>query len=140
VILCGFGRCSCVTIAAGLIDGRGDGGLPFGYTAVQLAFRARAALRRTFISERVLDAGEPRPACRTARANLGAYVRVALSSRDTTRVSAHLECCPRCTATYLELVDVVSRPRSPGSRSPQRRARDWSTRPLAARTAHTILG
>jgi hypothetical protein len=140
VILSDFGRCSCVTIAAGLIDGRDDGGLPFSDAAVQLAFRAHAALRRTFISKRVLDAGQPRPACRAARANLGAYVRVALSSRDTTRVSAHLECCPRCTATYLELVDVVSRPRSPRSRTPQHRASGWSTRPGAARTAYTILG
>jgi hypothetical protein len=129
-----------VTIAAGLIDGRDDGGLPFSYAAVQLAFRARAGLRRTFISQRLLDAGEPRPACRAARANLGAYVRVALSHGDTTRVSAHLECCPQCTATYLELVDVVSRPRPARSPSPQRQARGGTTRPWAARTAHTILG
>jgi hypothetical protein len=112
-----------VTVAAGLIDGRDDAGLPFGHAAVELAFRAREGLRRTFISKQLRDAIQPRSACQTARENLGAYVRVRLSNRDTTRVSAHLECCGQCTTTYLELVDVVSRPR-----------------PARSRTAHTILG
>ena len=72
----------------------------------QLAHRAREGLRQAFVSMHVHDAGEPRSACQATRANLGAYIRAGLSSRDAARVSAHLECCRPCTAIYLELVEV----------------------------------
>ena len=72
----------------------------------QLAHRAREGLRQAFVSMHVHDAGEPRSACQATRANLGAYIRAGLSSREAARVSAHLECCRPCTAIYLELVEV----------------------------------
>ncbi|MDX6371433.1 MAG: hypothetical protein QOD98_421 [Nocardioidaceae bacterium] len=72
----------------------------------QLAHRAREGLRQSFVSMHVQDAGEPRSACQATRANLGAYIRAGLSSREAARVSAHLECCRPCTAIYLELVEV----------------------------------
>jgi hypothetical protein len=44
--------------------------------------------------------------CRAARAQLGAYVRAeSLSSRESRRLSGHLECCRDCTAIYLQLAD-----------------------------------
>jgi RNA polymerase sigma factor (sigma-70 family) len=72
----------------------------------QLAHRAREGLRQAFVSMHVHDTGEPRSACQTTRANLGAYIRAGLSTREAARVSAHLECCRPCAAIYLELVEV----------------------------------
>ena len=69
-----------------------------------LAYRAREGLRQAFLTMHVEDAGNE--ACATARANLGAYVRGALSHRDATKLAAHLEGCRPCTAIYLELVEV----------------------------------
>jgi RNA polymerase sigma factor (sigma-70 family) len=72
----------------------------------QLAHRAREGLRQAFVSMHVQESGDAREACQTTRANLGAYIRAGLSGRESSRVSAHLECCRPCTAIYLELLEV----------------------------------
>ena len=46
--------------------------------------------------------------CRWTTEHLGAYVRQGLGKRDTARVRDHLDECARCTAVYLELVEVNS--------------------------------
>jgi hypothetical protein len=51
--------------------------------------------------------------CQAAQRILGAYITAGLSSRDTNRVSAHLECCRACTASYLALIDVRDDLRGP---------------------------
>jgi hypothetical protein len=114
-----------VAFTSGLLDGRDHVGLPFGpHTVSWLAHRARVGLHRAFVSLHRHDAVKPPSACQAARANLGAYVRVALSHHDTTRVSAHLECCRQCAVTYLEMVDVVTRPRP--RRPPPHHHRSWA--------------
>ncbi len=69
-----------------------------------LAYRAREGLRQAFLNEHAQDATDA--ACRETQPLLGAYVRKALSRRDTTKVEAHLDDCRKCTAAYLELAEV----------------------------------
>ena len=68
----------------------------------------------------VQDHGPGRPTCEATRANLAAYIRAGLSDREATRVSAHLECCRPCTATYLAALRVPIRGTSVGSPRPCR--------------------
>ncbi|HNI70588.1 MAG TPA: sigma-70 family RNA polymerase sigma factor [Marmoricola sp.] len=69
-----------------------------------LAYRAREGLRQAFLNEHAQVATDS--ACREINPHLGAYVRGALSKRDTARVESHLDGCRKCTAAYLELSDV----------------------------------
>ncbi len=71
-----------------------------------LAYRAREGLRQAFLQMHAADlVGDD---CRWTHDRLGAYVRNGLSRRDTGKVEDHLECCRRCTAMYLELLEVNS--------------------------------
>lgn len=71
-----------------------------------LAYRAREGLRQAFLQMHTADlVGDD---CRWTHERLGAYVRNGLSRRDTGKVESHLECCRRCTAMYLELLEVNS--------------------------------
>ena len=69
-----------------------------------LAYRAREGLRQAFLNEHAQDTADA--ACRETQPLLGAYVRKALSKRDTVKVEAHLDNCRKCTAAYLELAEV----------------------------------
>ncbi|MFD1826177.1 MULTISPECIES: sigma-70 family RNA polymerase sigma factor [Mumia] len=71
-----------------------------------LAYRAREGLRQSYLQLHLADTAEEQ--CRWTTERLGAYVRQGLGKRETTRVREHLEECPRCTAVYLELVEVNS--------------------------------
>ncbi|WP_310962592.1 sigma-70 family RNA polymerase sigma factor [Nocardioides terrisoli] len=71
-----------------------------------LAYRAREGLRQAFLQMHAADVLDDE--CRRTRDLLGAYVRQGLSRRDNRRAAEHLEHCRRCTALYLELVEVNS--------------------------------
>ncbi len=71
-----------------------------------LAYRAREGLRQAFLQMHAADlVGDD---CRWTHDRLGSYVRNGLSRRDTGKVEHHLESCRRCTAMYLELLEVNS--------------------------------
>src|SRR5918995_4415505 len=71
-----------------------------------LAYRAREGLRQAFLN---MHSGDlVNDACRETNDLMGAYVRQALSRRDTAKVEDHLDQCRRCTAVYLELSEVNS--------------------------------
>ncbi|TNC39175.1 sigma-70 family RNA polymerase sigma factor [Mumia zhuanghuii] len=71
-----------------------------------LAYRAREGLRQSYLQLHLSDTAEEQ--CRWTTEHLGAYVRQGLGKRDTARVRDHLDECARCTAVYLELVEVNS--------------------------------
>ncbi|MEY2444573.1 MAG: hypothetical protein QOE00_1153, partial [Ilumatobacteraceae bacterium] len=69
-----------------------------------LAYRAREGLRQAFLQAHLQT---PRDlACRECAAQLGAYVRDALSDRDRRKVDAHLSECASCRALLAELCDT----------------------------------
>lgn len=71
-----------------------------------LAYRAREGLRQAYLQQHLVDATEDR--CRWTTGRLGAYVRGGPTKRESARVRAHLDDCSRCTAVYLELVEINS--------------------------------
>ncbi|WP_262852352.1 sigma-70 family RNA polymerase sigma factor [Mumia quercus] len=71
-----------------------------------LAYRAREGLRQSYLQLHLADTAEEQ--CRWTTEHLGAYVRQGLGKRDSVRVREHLDECARCTAVYLELVEVNS--------------------------------
>ncbi|MFC6151988.1 sigma-70 family RNA polymerase sigma factor, partial [Mumia xiangluensis] len=71
-----------------------------------LAYRAREGLRQAYLQVHLADTAEEE--CRWTTEHLGAYVRQGLGRRDTVKVREHLDGCARCTAVYLELVEVNS--------------------------------
>ena len=72
-------------------------------TAVQ-ASRARDRLATEFLQAHISEAQSA--ACRSSAKRLGAFARGALGKRAGNDVRAHLNDCDRCSAAYLELVDL----------------------------------
>ncbi|MEZ0095885.1 sigma-70 family RNA polymerase sigma factor [Streptacidiphilus sp. EB129] len=72
-------------------------------TAVQ-AHRARDRLATEFLQAHVSDTQET--ACAEYARKLGAFARGGLGKRASTDVRAHMNDCDRCSAAYLELVDL----------------------------------
>ncbi|WP_344447014.1 RNA polymerase sigma factor, partial [Kitasatospora nipponensis] len=72
-------------------------------TAVQ-AHRARSRLAAGFLQAHV--SAEQREGCEEYANRLGLYARGALRKRASAEVGEHLRTCDRCTAAYLELVDI----------------------------------
>jgi RNA polymerase sigma factor (sigma-70 family) len=75
-----------------------------------LAYRAREGLRQAYLQEHLTGGSEgPHRATDAHRATvdrLGAWARGGLSTRQRTRVDAHLGTCPHCQALAAELEDV----------------------------------
>ncbi len=71
-----------------------------------LAYRAREGLRQAYLQNHLADTGDAE--CRWVTERLGAYVRNGLARREGSKVSEHLDGCDRCSAVYLELVEVNS--------------------------------
>jgi RNA polymerase sigma factor (sigma-70 family) len=71
-----------------------------------LAHRAREGLRQAYLRSHLADTAED--SCRWVTEHLGGFVRGGLAQHDHTRVEEHLDDCSRCTAVYLELVEVNS--------------------------------
>ncbi|WP_328992090.1 sigma-70 family RNA polymerase sigma factor [Kribbella sp. NBC_01245] len=71
-----------------------------------LAYRAREGLRQAYLQQHLADVAGDR--CRWTTERLGAYVRGGLTKREDKQVRAHLDECAKCTAVYLELVEVNS--------------------------------
>ena len=71
-----------------------------------LAYRAREGLRQAYLRSHLADTADE--SCRWVTEHLGGFVRGGLSRRDHARVEDHLDDCRRCTAVYLELVEVNS--------------------------------
>jgi RNA polymerase sigma factor (sigma-70 family) len=71
-----------------------------------LAYRAREGLRQAYLQQHLADVAGDR--CRWTTERLGAYVRGGLTKRENHNVREHLDGCAKCTAVYLELVEVNS--------------------------------
>ena len=71
-----------------------------------LAYRAREGLRQAYLQQHLADVAGDR--CRWTTERLGAYVRGGLTKRENQNVREHLDDCAKCTAVYLELVEVNS--------------------------------
>ncbi|GAA1617301.1 MULTISPECIES: sigma-70 family RNA polymerase sigma factor [Kribbella] len=71
-----------------------------------LAYRAREGLRQAYLQQHLADVAGDR--CRWTTERLGAYVRGGLTKRENKNVREHLDECAKCTAVYLELVEVNS--------------------------------
>jgi RNA polymerase sigma factor (sigma-70 family) len=71
-----------------------------------LAYRAREGLRQAYLQQHLADAAGDR--CRWTTERLGAYVRGGLTKRENHNLRGHLDECAKCTAVYLELVEVNS--------------------------------
>ncbi len=71
-----------------------------------LAYRAREGLRQAYLQQHLADVAGDR--CRWTTERLGAYVRGGLTKRENRNVREHLDECAKCTAVYLELVEVNS--------------------------------
>lgn len=72
-----------------------------------LAYRAREGLRQAWIQAHLRNAEEPE--CRWTIDRLGSWTRGRLRARDTARLEAHLDDCPRCTIVAAEAREVGSR-------------------------------
>ncbi|MEY9969170.1 RNA polymerase sigma factor (sigma-70 family) [Streptacidiphilus sp. MAP12-16] len=72
-------------------------------TAVQ-AHRARDRLATEFLQAHISDTQES--ACEAYASRLGAFARGSLGKRASGDVRGHMKECDRCSAAYLELVDV----------------------------------
>ena len=68
-----------------------------------LRYRAREGLRQAYLQ---MHLSRVRAECQPAAGKLGAYVRGALSRRDTRQVVGHLSQCGDCTAAHAELVAI----------------------------------
>ncbi|MEU4195006.1 sigma-70 family RNA polymerase sigma factor [Kribbella sp. NPDC026611] len=71
-----------------------------------LAYRAREGLRQAYLQQHLADVAGDRHRWTIER--LGAYVRDGLTKRENRNVREHLDECAKCTAVYLELVEVNS--------------------------------
>ena len=71
-----------------------------------LAYRAREGLRQAYLQQHLADVANDR--CRWSTERLGAYVRGGLTKRENKILREHLDECVKCTAVYLELVEVNS--------------------------------
>lgn len=71
-----------------------------------LAYRAREGLRQAYLQQHLADVAGDR--CRWTTERLGAYVRGGLTKRENKNVREHMDDCAKCTAVYLELVEVNS--------------------------------
>src|SRR5688572_21243948 len=71
-----------------------------------LAYRAREGLRQAFLTMHLQELEDD--TCAWTHQNLGAYVRNGISRRDAAKVEHHLTECRRCSALYLELMEVNS--------------------------------
>ena len=71
-----------------------------------LAYRAREGLRQAYLQQHLADVAGDR--CRWSTERLGAYVRDGLTKRENKHLQQHLDECAKCTAVYLELVEVNS--------------------------------
>jgi RNA polymerase sigma factor (sigma-70 family) len=71
-----------------------------------LAYRAREGLRQAYLNSHAQELDDA--TCRWTHNHLGAYVRNGVSRRDAAKVEEHLDDCRRCTAIYLELIEVNS--------------------------------
>ncbi|TCN35002.1 RNA polymerase sigma factor (sigma-70 family) [Kribbella orskensis] len=71
-----------------------------------LAYRAREGLRQAYLQQHLADVAGDR--CRWTTERLGAYVRGGLTKRENRNVREHLDDCAKCTAVYLELVEINS--------------------------------
>jgi RNA polymerase sigma factor (sigma-70 family) len=71
-----------------------------------LAYRAREGLRQAYLRSHLADTADD--SCRWVTEHLGGFVRGGLARRDHAKVEEHLDDCRKCTAVYLELVEVNS--------------------------------
>lgn len=81
--------------------------LLFGLTpngVAALSYRAREALRQAYLQMHL--SGVVGAECRPIARRLGAYVRGALSRRESRRVDGHLQRCAECQAARAELVSI----------------------------------
>ena len=75
-----------------------------------LVYRARAGLREAYLAQHVAADGlEASDECRQLRPRLASLVRRTVGMREQKRIHVHLEACPSCMASYLELEDVNAR-------------------------------
>jgi len=75
----------------------------------QLAFRAREALRESWLSSHLRVTEESTDECRWLIKRAGAYARGNSSTRDTVRIEKHLERCPSCPDALKEAQSVNKR-------------------------------
>jgi len=68
-----------------------------------LRYRAREGLRQAYLQ---MHLSRARAECQPTAGKLGAYVRGALSRRDTGQVVSHLRRCDDCKAAHAELVAI----------------------------------
>ena len=69
-----------------------------------LAYRAREGLRQAYLQAHLRE--QTAAECRACSANLGAYVRDGLSTRDRRKVEAHLDGCATCRGLVGELAST----------------------------------
>jgi RNA polymerase sigma factor (sigma-70 family) len=69
-----------------------------------LLYRAREGLRQAYLQQHL--AKPLADECRNVAGRLGAYARGALGQRERSRVSVHLDRCPKCCAVAQEAEDV----------------------------------
>ncbi|WP_311211124.1 MULTISPECIES: sigma-70 family RNA polymerase sigma factor [unclassified Aeromicrobium] len=75
-----------------------------------LVYRARAGLREAYLAQHVaVDTASETEECRRVRPRLASLVRRTAGMREQKRIHAHLETCPACMASYLEIEDVNAR-------------------------------
>lgn len=75
-----------------------------------LVYRARAGLREAYLAQHVgAEAVDATDECRLVRPRLAALVRRTAGMREQKRIHVHLETCPGCMTSYLELEDVNAR-------------------------------
>ena len=74
----------------------------------QLAVRARAGLRESFLQAHLAE-GEAPVACRFTVEHLAAYVSGSCSGRDVAKIDQHLAGCTSCSGRLAELRDVGGR-------------------------------
>lgn len=70
-----------------------------------LAVRAREGLRQAYLQQHI-PASDDGSECSRHVAFLGAYARGGMGSRARVRIQRHLADCPKCTAIYLQLMDI----------------------------------
>jgi RNA polymerase sigma factor (sigma-70 family) len=71
-----------------------------------LSYRAREGLRQAYLQLHLSD--RTRPECEAPASKLGAYVRGALSARDSRAVRDHLRGCADCSEAKKELATINS--------------------------------
>ncbi|WP_181954162.1 sigma-70 family RNA polymerase sigma factor [Kocuria coralli] len=69
-----------------------------------LTKRAREGLQAAYLQAQVSSAATEH--CPEVAHQLGAFVKGSLGSRARRQVQQHLDTCPRCTAEYLQLLDL----------------------------------